>query len=79
MQWKPRRLLQPWRPDQHAGREALTQAVGRLARAAGIQGILYDWARVPGRRNLVLLPHRLRPGQLELTNKDQLPVQRPRK
>jgi RES domain-containing protein len=31
-----KRLLQPWRADQYAGREALTQAVGRQAGAAGI-------------------------------------------
>jgi RES domain-containing protein len=73
------RLLQPWRPDQHAGREALTQALGRLARAAGMQGILYDSAHVPGGRNMVLFPDLLRPGQLKLVNKDKLPLRRRRR
>jgi RES domain-containing protein len=74
-----KRLLQPWRPDQHAGREALTQAVGRLAQAAGMQAILYHSAQVRGGRNLVLFPDQLRPGQLELINKEKLPARRRRR
>jgi RES domain-containing protein len=74
-----KRLRQPWRPDQHAGREALTQAVGRLARAAGIQAILYDSAQVHGGRNLVLFPDLLQPGQLELVNQEKLPRRRRRR
>jgi hypothetical protein len=44
---------------------------------AGIQAILYDSAQVPGGRNMALFPDLLRPGQLELVNKEKLPVQRP--
>jgi RES domain-containing protein len=42
-----RRLLGPWRADLKSGREALTQAVGCLAREAELQGLLYPSAARP--------------------------------
>jgi RES domain-containing protein len=72
------RLLQPWRAEQEAGREALTQAMGRLARASGFQAILYDSAQVRGGRNLVVFPDRVQVGQLRLVNNHRLPLRRRR-
>jgi RES domain-containing protein len=73
------RLLAAWRSDQARGREALTQALGRLARTAGFQGILYESARRVGGRNLVIFPDHLRPGQVELVHAERLPSRRRRK
>jgi hypothetical protein len=72
-------LLQAWRQDQHAGREALTQAIGRLARATDVQGIIFPSARVSRGRNLVLFPDRLELGRLDLINKNKLPMRARRK
>jgi RES domain-containing protein len=70
------RLLRPWRAEQHAGWEALTQAIGRLAREAGVQAILYDSAQTVGGRNMVLFPDPIQPHQLQLVNREQLPDRR---
>jgi hypothetical protein len=73
------RLLGPWRADQHRGREALSQAVGRLAREAGLQGILYPSAARPAGRNLFLFPDLLPPGGVVIVHAEQLPARRRRK
>jgi RES domain-containing protein len=73
-----RRLMAAWRPDQERGREALTQAVGRLARETGFQAILYKSARRSGGLNLAIFPDRLPPGELVVVNQHKLPVRRQR-
>src|SRR5262249_4402686 len=60
------RLKGPWRADQDNGQEALTQTLGRLAREAGVQGLLAPSAARPGGRNLVLFPEHLQTGQLRV-------------
>jgi RES domain-containing protein len=72
------RLLGPWRHEQARGREALTQAVGRLSRAAGLPGILYPSAQRRGGRNAVLFPELLPPGGLEVIHPERLPARRRR-
>lgn len=51
-----------WRRDQEAGREALTQSIGRAAFQAGLDGILVPSAGNPGGLNLVILPGNLGEG-----------------
>jgi RES domain-containing protein len=46
-----------WEVEQRKGREAYTQAVGRAAHLAGIEGILFPSARAPGDAlNLAVFP-----------------------
>ena len=71
-----RRLLdEPWREMQKKGREALTQAVGRLAYEADWEGLLAPSAARKGGVNLVLFPANLKaPGSwLRIVNKADLP------
>jgi RES domain-containing protein len=61
-----------WQDEQDSGREALTQAVGRIARELGFEGLLVPSAQGAG-QNLVLFPDRLLPGsRLEIINAGQL-------
>jgi RES domain-containing protein len=62
-----------WQDTQDFGREALTQAIGRLARAAGFQGLLAPSAARPGGRNVVLFLDRLSKNGLRIIRKDKLP------
>jgi RES domain-containing protein len=73
-----KRLRAPWRGAQKRRREALTQAVGRLARAGGWQGILYSSAERARGRNLVLFPDLLGPGHLKIVHAERLPARRRR-
>ncbi len=52
----------PWSAEQAAGREALTQAVGRAAFETYAEGLLVPSAQRPGGVNLVVFPPHLRPG-----------------
>jgi RES domain-containing protein len=72
-------MLAPWRLEQHAGREALTQAIGRLARAAGFEGLIVPSAALSTGTNLVIFPGRESPGsRFAIVNPDQLPLFRRR-
>ena len=53
---------EPWRRKQNAGREALTQAIGRAAFEAGLEALLVPSAAVAGGSNLLVFPALLRPG-----------------
>jgi filamentous hemagglutinin len=70
-----RRMLdEPWREEQAAGREALTQAIGRLARELGWEGLLVPSAARRGGANLILFPDNLDRGStLEIVNVGELP------
>jgi len=71
-----RRLLsEPWREENKRGREALTQALGRLAYEADLEGLLVPSAARRQGRNLVIFPANLDVPQswLRLVNKAQLP------
>jgi len=72
----PGRLLEPWRSDQEAGREAFTQGVGRLAQETGFQALLTSSAARPHGRNLVVFPRRIAPGQVVIVNPEKLPKRR---
>jgi RES domain-containing protein len=75
-----RRLTrEPWRAIQNQGREAVTQALGRLARAAGFQGLLAPSAVRRGGKNLVLFPDQLSPGQPIIVHGERLPAGRRRR
>jgi RES domain-containing protein len=66
-------LKQPWWPIQHAGREALTQAIGRLAYETGFRGLLVPSAPDRAGRNLALFPDRLVRGELEIVHEVRYP------
>jgi RES domain-containing protein len=71
-----RRLLdEPWREMQKKGREAITQAVGRLAYDAGVEAILVPSAARRGGQNLVIFPANLDAPDswLKIINRDDLP------
>lgn len=51
-----------WLSAQDAGEEPLTQAIGRIAWEAKLEGLLVPSARVAGAGNLVLFPGRRRKG-----------------
>jgi RES domain-containing protein len=52
---------EPWRHAADAGREALTQAIGRAAFEAGLEALLVPSAANRVGANLVVFPERLRP------------------
>ena len=73
---------EPWERLQRRGREALTQAIGRLACASGLEGLLVPSA-VPGsssERNLVVFRDQLLPGsRVEVVHPEQLATRREKK
>jgi RES domain-containing protein len=68
-------LAEPWREANRRGREAVTQAVGRLAYEADLEGILVPSAARNGGRNLIIFPANLDAPQswLRILNKGDLP------
>jgi RES domain-containing protein len=70
---RERMLAEDWEATQQAGDEALTQAVARLARERGIQGLFTPSARLKGQKNLVVFPDTLRKGALKVQNVEKLP------
>jgi RES domain-containing protein len=70
-----RMLSEPWRKEQQKGREALTQAIGRLAYELDIQAILVPSAARKAGRNLIVFPANLDPPKtwLRIVNRDELP------
>jgi RES domain-containing protein len=69
-------VTEPWRALQHAGREALTQAIGRLARKAGLEGLLTPSAARPRGMNLVLFRDRVSENQLSIVHPEKFPMSR---
>jgi len=72
-----RRMLdEPWREKQKAGREALTQALGRLGHELGWEGLLVRSAVSRGGVNLIVFPSNLsRHSSIEIINVGDLPRQ----
>jgi RES domain-containing protein len=69
-----RMVDEPWREKQESGREALTQALGRLAHELGWEGLLVPSAARRGGVNLILFPDNLgRASTLEIVNVGELP------
>lgn len=71
-----RLLGEPWREMQKKGREALTQAIGRVAYGTNLEGILVPSAAHRGGTNLIVFPANLDPpaSWLKIINRDQLPA-----
>jgi RES domain-containing protein len=71
---KRRMLDEPWREEQKAGREALTQALGRLSHELGWEGLLVPSAARKEGMNLIVFPANLyQRGCLEIINVGDLP------
>jgi len=70
-----RRILdEPWREEQKAGREALTQALGRIGDELGWEGFLVPSAARRGGVNLIIFTANLsRRSSLEIINVADLP------
>jgi RES domain-containing protein len=70
-------LREPWRELQEEGQEALSQAVGRIAFEAEVEGLLVPSARERGGNNLVVFnPAGLPRGRIRLVKKEQFPTHR---
>lgn len=71
---RSRMLDEPWWLLQDQGREALTQALGRLARDHGIAALLVPSAARSRGANVVIHPDRISAeGRLAIVNPDRLP------
>jgi RES domain-containing protein len=68
-------LLLDWRMIQDAGGEALTQALGRLSREVGFEGLLTPSAAAKGGANLIYFPDvLLAASQAVILNSSALPA-----
>jgi len=68
-----------WRAQQDAGNESLTQAIGRAAKEAGLEGLLVPSSARRHGVNLVFFPENRQPrSQIDPVNKDELPPPFPR-
>jgi RES domain-containing protein len=71
---RARMLGEPWWVLQERGQEALTQALGRLARDDGFAALLAPSAARPRGTNVVIYPDRLiAASKLDVVNADRLP------
>jgi RES domain-containing protein len=71
---RDRMLAEPWWLLQDMGREALTQALGRLARDHGFVALLVPSAARLRGGNVVVYPDRIgAEGRLTVVNPDRLP------
>lgn len=70
-----RLLTEPWRELQKRGREALTQAIGRLAYNSDFDGLMAPSAAQKGGTNIIIFPANLDgpSSWLRSINKDALP------
>ncbi len=70
-----RRIVdEPWREEQKSGREALTQALGRIGHELGWEAFLVQSAAMSGGVNLIIFPANLsRRSSLEIINVGDLP------
>lgn len=60
--WMAKALREDWRRVQDRGCESTSQAFGRAAWLAGMEGLLVPAHASPGGGNAVIFPDRLRPG-----------------
>lgn len=71
---RTRMVTERWWQIQDRGQEALTQAIGRLARELGFAGLLAPSAARRAGTNVVLFPDRLGTGdRIAIVNPDRLP------
>ncbi len=71
---RDRMLAEPWWSLQDQGREALTQALGRLAREHGVVALLVPSAARPRGTNVVIYPDRITANDhLAIVNPERLP------
>jgi RES domain len=71
---RDRMLAEPWWFLQDQGREALTQALGRLAREHGFVALLVPSAARPRGTNVVVYPDRITANdRLAIVNAERLP------
>jgi RES domain-containing protein len=70
-----RMLEEPWREKQKKGHEALTQAIGRLAYEASVEGLLAPSAARKNGTNLIIFPGNLdaQKSWLRVVNWEELP------
>jgi RES domain-containing protein len=67
-------IQQDWRHEQRAGREALTQALGRAAFHCSLEGLLIPSAARPGGSNLAVFPtNLLSSSSISVSNSSLLP------
>lgn len=60
--WVRKGLREDWRALQNHGRESTSQAIGRAAWLAGLEGLIVPSQAAPRGSNAVLFPDHLRPG-----------------
>jgi RES domain-containing protein len=71
-------LAERWWERRVHDEEAVTQAVGRVAREAGVEGLLVPSAAFKRGKNMVLFSDNLAPGsELAISNPGELPSHRP--
>lgn len=68
-------VTEPWSGFQTRGEEAVTQAIGRLARDSGLEGLIVPSAVSRRGRNLVVFPNNLSPpaSWIRIRNPPELP------
>jgi RES domain-containing protein len=73
---RKRMLAETWWSVQDRGEEALTQAIGRLARERGVVAMLAPSAAHNAATNMVIFPDNLHTtDRLVIVNADRLPAQ----
>jgi len=60
--WMAQSRSEDWRAAQESGRESTSQAIGRAAWTAGLEGLLVPSLTSPGKTNLVAFPGSFAPG-----------------
>lgn len=62
-----------WRKEVRAGREPITQSIGRAAAEVGVEAMIVPSAADPKGRNLLVFPENLEPGStIRVLNPDRL-------
>lgn len=59
-----RMVNEPWREEQNAGQEAITQALGRAAHAAGCEGLMVRSAQIGPGYTAIIFPDNLVAGSV---------------
>jgi RES domain-containing protein len=67
-------LAVDWRKEVRAGREPITQTLGRAASDVGLEGLIVPSAVDPSGHNLLVFPNNLQgSGAIRVSNSDRLP------